>query len=47
MDSLDDHLSLIEVSYINIYHIRIGMEPFEARYGGIFRSPAGWCEVGD
>ena len=40
--SWDDHLPLIEFSYNNSYHSRIGMEPLEALYG---RSQVGWFNV--
>ena len=43
----DDHLPLIELSYNNIYHSSICMEPFETLYGRICRSPIGWFEIGE
>ena len=44
--SWDNLLSLIELSYNNIYHSSIGMVSFEALYGRRCRSPVGWFEVG-
>ncbi|XP_074346715.1 uncharacterized protein LOC141685521 [Apium graveolens] len=43
----DDHLLLIEFSYINSYHTSIGMTPYEALYGRKRRSPTYWDEVGE
>ena len=43
--SWDDHLSLIEFYYNNIYHSSIGMAPFEALYGKRCRSPFRWFEL--
>ena len=37
--SWDNHLPLIEFSYNNDYHPRIGTTPFEALYGRRCRSP--------
>ena len=44
---LDNHLPLIEFSYNNSYHSKIGMALFEALYGRRFRSPFGWLDVGE
>nr|GEZ11824.1 putative reverse transcriptase domain-containing protein [Tanacetum cinerariifolium] len=43
----DKHLSLVEFSYNNSYHISIKAAPFEALYGRKYRSPICWAEVGD
>jgi len=40
-------IPLYEFSYNNSYHSSIDMTPFEALYGGGFRSPIGWFEAGD
>ena len=45
--SWDDHMPLIEFSYNNSYHSRIGMALFETLYGRRCRSPVGWFEVGE
>ena len=45
-ESWDDHLSLIELSYNNSYHLSILMAPFKALYSRGCRSPFGWFEVG-
>ena len=38
----DEHLSLIEFAYNNIYHSSIGMAPYEALYGRKCRSSVCW-----
>ncbi|GJT75171.1 putative reverse transcriptase domain-containing protein [Tanacetum coccineum] len=43
----DRHLSLVEFSYNNSYHISIKAAPFEALYGSKCQSPICWAEVGD
>ena len=45
--SWDDHLRLIEFAYNNSYHSSIQIAPYEALYGGRYRSPIGWFEVGE
>ena len=42
--SWDDHLPLIEFAYINSYHSRIQMAPYEALYGNRCRYLVGWFE---
>ncbi|KAD6118888.1 hypothetical protein E3N88_10159 [Mikania micrantha] len=42
----DDHLSLVEFSYNNIYHASIGMPPYEMLYDRRCRTPLCWGEVG-
>ncbi|GKB33418.1 putative reverse transcriptase domain-containing protein [Tanacetum coccineum] len=41
------NLPLVEFSYNNSYHSNIKAAPFKALYGGKFRSPVCWAEVGD
>nr|GEV15873.1 retrotransposon protein, putative, Ty3-gypsy subclass [Tanacetum cinerariifolium] len=41
------HLTLIEFSYKNSYHVSIKATPFEALYGQKCRSPVCWAEVED
>jgi hypothetical protein len=43
----EEHLSLIEFTYNNIYQTTIKMTPFEALYGRKCRTPLCWEEVGD
>ncbi|XP_070014154.1 uncharacterized protein [Nicotiana sylvestris] len=43
----DDHLSIVEFAYNNIYHSSIKMAPYEALYERRCRSPFGWFEVGE
>ena len=43
--SLNDHLTLIEFAYNNIYYSNIQMAPFEALCGHRCRSLVGWFEV--
>jgi hypothetical protein len=43
----EEHLSLVEFTYNNIYQSTIGMAPFEALYGRKCRTPLYWEEVGD
>ena len=45
--SWDDHLTLIEFAYNNNYHSSIQIAPYDALYGGRYRSPVGWFEVGE
>nr|GEW34456.1 putative reverse transcriptase domain-containing protein [Tanacetum cinerariifolium] len=45
--SWDTHLSLVEFSYNNSYHMSIKCEPFEDLYGRKCRSPVIWTEVGE
>ncbi|XP_070015151.1 uncharacterized protein [Nicotiana sylvestris] len=45
--SWDEHLPLIEFSFINSYHSSIQMAPYEALYGRRCRSPIGWFDVGE
>ena len=45
--SWDEHLSLIEFSYNNSYHVIIGMPPYEALYERKCRSPLYWDKVGE
>ncbi|XP_070039361.1 uncharacterized protein [Nicotiana tomentosiformis] len=45
--SWDDHLSLIELAYKNIFHASIQIVPFKALYGRRCRSPIGWSEIGE
>ncbi|WMV42101.1 hypothetical protein MTR67_035486 [Solanum verrucosum] len=45
--SWDDHLSLIQFAYNNIYHSNIQMAPYKALYGRRCRSPFGWFEVSE
>nr|GEU92421.1 retrotransposon protein, putative, Ty3-gypsy subclass [Tanacetum cinerariifolium] len=42
-----NHLSLVEFSYNNSYHVSIKAAPFEALYGRKCRSPICWTEVGE
>ena len=42
----DDHIPLIEFSYINSYHSNIRIAQFEALYGKRCRFPFRWFEVG-
>ncbi|GJV30399.1 putative reverse transcriptase domain-containing protein [Tanacetum coccineum] len=46
-NSWDRHLSLVEFSYNNSYHVSIKAAPYEALYGRKCRSPVCWSEVGD
>ena len=46
-ESWDDHLTLIEFSYNNIYHYSIGIPRFKALLGRRCRSTVGWFEVGE
>ena len=41
------YLPLVEFAYNNSYHSTIGMAPYEALYGRIYRSHSLWMEVGD
>ncbi|GJW39744.1 putative reverse transcriptase domain-containing protein [Tanacetum coccineum] len=41
------HLTLVEFSYNNSYHVSIKAAPFETLYGRKCRSPVWWAEVGD
>jgi len=43
----DSHLSLIEFTYNNSYHLSIGMAPFEALYCRRCRTPLCWFESGE
>jgi hypothetical protein len=43
----EEHLSLVEFTYNNIYQTTIKMTPFEALYGRKCRTPLCWEEVGD
>ena len=43
----DDHLSLIEFAYNNIYYSNIQMAPYKELYRRRCRSPVGWFEVGE
>nr|GEV88054.1 reverse transcriptase domain-containing protein [Tanacetum cinerariifolium] len=43
----DTHLSLVEFSYNNSYHLSIKCDPFEALYGRKCRTPIAWTEVGE
>ncbi|WMV50541.1 hypothetical protein MTR67_043926 [Solanum verrucosum] len=43
----DDHLSLIEFTYINNFHSSIQIAPYEALYGRRCRSFIGWFDVGE
>ncbi|GJZ13925.1 putative reverse transcriptase domain-containing protein [Tanacetum coccineum] len=45
--SWDTHLSLVEFSYNNSYHVSIKCAPFEALYGQKCRSLMIWTEVGE
>ncbi|GJU97070.1 putative reverse transcriptase domain-containing protein [Tanacetum coccineum] len=45
--SWDVHLSLVEFSYNNSYHLSVRCAPFEALYGRKCRSPIMWAEVGE
>ncbi|KAK2452021.1 putative mitochondrial protein [Trifolium repens] len=45
--SWDGYLPLIEFTYNNSFHTRIGMAPFEALYGRRCRTPLCWCEAGE
>jgi hypothetical protein len=43
----DKHLLLAEFSYNNSYQESIKMSPFEALYGGPYRTPLSWSEFGE
>lgn len=43
----DNHISLIEFTYNNIYHSSIGMEPIEVLYGRRCRTPLCWYGSGE
>ena len=43
----DNHLTLIEFSYNNSYHLSILMAHFETLYGRRCRSPVEWFEVSE
>ena len=42
-----NHLLLVEFTYNNSYQASIGMEPYEALYGRLCRSPTCWLEAGE
>ncbi|KAJ9536008.1 hypothetical protein OSB04_un000824 [Centaurea solstitialis] len=44
--SWDSHLSLVEFSYNNSFHVSIGMPPYEMLYGRRCRTSICWGEVG-
>ena len=43
----DDHLPLIEFSYINSYHLSIQMSPYEDLYDRRCKSLIAWFAVGE
>ena len=45
--SLEEHLPLVEFTYNNSYQASIQMEPYEALYWRLYRSPICWTEVGE
>ena len=45
--SWEEHFSLVEFAYNNIYHTSIQMAPYDALYGRPCRSPLCWTEVGE
>ena len=45
--SWEEHLPLVEFAYNNSYQASIQMAPYEALYGGPYRSPIRWTEVGE
>lgn len=45
--SREDHLSLVEFAYNNIYHSVIQMAPFDSLFGWRCRSPIYWDKVGE
>ena len=45
IQTLEEHLPLVEFAYNNSYKASIQMEPYEALYGRPCRSPVCWMEV--
>ena len=43
----EEHFPLVEFAYNNGYQASIQMEPYEALYGRLCRSPICWTEVGE
>jgi len=47
MGSWSEMLPLVEFTYNNNYHSSIGMTPYEALYGGQYRTPLCWNQNGE